>query len=89
MRILIEIWPAVIPLLLYSAWWMHAHRRARKRGDARVAYCGGAFKWSMLAGIGIAALLLILSAVTAPRMQGEYVPPHMEGGRVVKGVIHE
>lgn len=41
--------------------------------------------WLALIGVVVVALSLVATGIFAPRSTGSYVPPHVEGGRIVPG----
>lgn len=87
MRIILELWPAFIPLLLYVAWMARKRRHAVRAGDALPGWMRGPWFWAVLAGIGIAVGCLLTLGVFEGRTKGDYVPPHMENGTLVPGEV--
>jgi hypothetical protein len=82
LRVLLEVvLPFLAPFLVF-----YAYRLLVTRGQGFLERT----PWSVLiaCGVALACLSLISLAFTggfAPG--GEYVPPHLEGGRVVPGVV--
>jgi hypothetical protein len=77
--------PLVLPTALYIAWMWIAHW-SRQDGGVR----WGALPWLWLAGAGALLLGLMLFVVTVhfgTTQPGVYVPPRLEGGRIVPGHI--
>lgn len=82
-RVVIEV---VLPLLLPTALYLLWLRTLRPLQH------GGAIRWPALpwlwlggAGIVLLAIVLYLTEYSGGAQDGVYVPPHLEGGRVVPG----
>jgi hypothetical protein len=77
--ILTIIVPLVLPTVIYGSW-----RFAQGRG----IHLPGEWIWLSAAGLVLAALTLVAVSIDfgAPR-EGTYVPPRVEGGKVVPGHI--
>lgn len=77
--------PLVLPTVLYLVW-LWAVRRSRSSGPVPWR----ALPWVWLGVTGVALTALVLFVVTVhlgTRVQGVYVPPHAENGRIVPGHI--
>ncbi len=77
--------PLVLPTVLYLAW-LWAVRRSQSSG----AISWRALPWVWLGVTGVALTALVLFVVTVhfgTSVQGVYVPPHAENGRIVPGHI--
>lgn len=90
MRVLMEMWPALVPILLYAAWMALRRGRASRRGAEKPAWRDGPWFWAVMASIAVAIVCLVLWGLSADPVRGRYVPPHMENGTLVPGIItHE
>ena len=75
--------PLILPSLLYWTW-LHATGRAAA-GDGLAAL---PWPWLIAAGVALtAATLVVVSVHYGNTPQGAYVPPRVEGGRVVPGHV--
>lgn len=57
----------------------------RRRNPLTLTPWQGRVPWLVLAGLGLAALSLLATGFLEKRHLDAYVPPHMEGGRLVPG----
>jgi uncharacterized membrane protein YkvI len=84
--VLTIVLPVLLPTLLYVLWLVTLGR-AELAGHA-VPWQRLPWTWLAVAGVGLAALMLVaLSVGFGGREEGSYVPPHIEGGRIVPGHI--
>jgi len=86
-RLLREIWPALLPLLLYALWMLRARAHATRRGAQVPRWVEGPWFWAVLASIIIAIVCLLSLGVAEQSVKGAYVPTHMQDGRLVPGSI--
>lgn len=89
-RILVEfLLPVVLPTVVYFLW-AASERRRKARLDAGETLRWQDAPWLWLAGIGV-ALTAVLSAGLAlfggETIEGVYVPPRLEDGRIVPGHV--
>ena len=88
-RILITVvLPLMLPTAAYFGWFYMAQRRAVLAGEPEKAPRLGDVPWTVLAltGLLVAGTGLFASAIFGGARPGQhYVPPHVEGGRVVPG----
>lgn len=90
LRILKECWPALLPLLLFLLWHWRSVRRAEKAALKPPRWRDGPWLWAVLAAAAIVVLILVLTGLTAPALKGNYIPPHLENGKMVEGrITHE
>lgn len=87
MRYLIEFWPALLPLLMCLLWVWRKRARARADGFGVPPLHHGPWLWALLASAGIVVALLFWLGASTEGVKGEYVPPHMENGRLIPGHI--
>jgi hypothetical protein len=88
LRVLFELWPVILPLLVYLLWYWRLSRRCRKDGTCPPRLREGPWKMAVLASILIAVVLLLLWGLSADeRRASDYTPPHLQDGRVVPGKV--
>jgi hypothetical protein len=84
--VLTIVLPLLLPTFLYVLWLVTLGR-AELVGPA-APWQRLPWTWLAVAGVGLAALMLAaLSVGVGGREEGTYVPPHIEGGRIVPGHI--
>lgn len=82
-RILIDIIiPLLTPVALYALW---AHIDARRKGRGMPNWEEGRWFWAILAGGLLAIATIIWAGGLGHDPKGEYVPAHVEDGKVVPG----
>ena len=84
-EILTLVVPLLLPTVLYLVWLRTV--RWQEIGGAAV---WRKLPWVWLATLGVALAALVLAVVTVgfgTAVQGVYVAPHYEGGRIVPGHI--
>jgi uncharacterized protein DUF6111 len=77
--------PLVLPTVLYLVW-LQAMRWSQNGGSVSWR----ALPWVWLGATGVALTALVLFVVTVhfgTSVQGVYVPPHAENGKIVPGHI--
>ena len=88
-RILLTIiLPLALPSAVYFLWFARERRRAAAAGTPEQMPRLGDVPWFVLAsaGVAIAAVVLFATSIYSGDAPGSvYVPPHVEGGRVVPG----
>lgn len=87
MRYLVELWPALLPLLAFFILMMMRRNRAAAAGEPRPQFREGPWFKAVLISAAIATLLLIYAGISAPAVKGDYAPPHLEDGKLVPGKI--
>lgn len=86
MRVILTV---VVPLLLPTALyllWAAAFRRATP-AEAAASWWAGPWTWLIVAGVALAAVMLVLLVETSGGGKGTYVPPSFVNGRIVPGHI--
>jgi hypothetical protein len=90
LRVLLEyIVPLVLPSLLYLAWLAYENKRIAQ-GGAGVSrrWQEGPWVWLFAAGVALAiAATAMLSLLGGHGIEGRYVPPRVEDGRIVPGHV--
>lgn len=88
-RVLLTILlPLAFPSLVYFLWFARERRRAEAAGTPDAMPRLGDVPWFVLAsaGVAIAAVVMFATSIYSGDEPGRvYVPPHVEGGRVVPG----
>jgi Family of unknown function (DUF6111) len=88
LRLLREIWPAALPLLLYAGWMLHRRHRALRRGETQqIRWTEGPWFWTVMASIAVAVVCLFLLGASEGSVKGNYTPSHMENGALVPGRV--
>lgn len=88
-RILLQyLLPLLLPTLIWLVWWVVVgrHRTSPEGTPSQLAH--GPWFWLILAGLALAGISLVYTALThgfSP--SGTYVPPRWEGGRIVPGRV--
>lgn len=82
--ILLRIWPALIPLLLYLVWLYYRKKRVGHEDEMPpVELFRGPLFWSLVASLVLLLISLLFFGVAQPtKREGQYVPPHFEGGKI-------
>jgi ABC-type Fe3+ transport system permease subunit len=88
MRVLIELLPAIVPLVLCAAWVAMQRRQAAKRGEAKPDWKDGPWFWAVIASIVVAIVCLFLLGVISQSVKGAYEPAHLENGKLVPGKVN-
>lgn len=84
---LLRFWPVLIPLLIYIVWMFSVRRRAKKMGEKPPHFRDGPLFWVVVSSLLIAVVMFVWIGLSHPQNRGDYVPPHMENGRIVPGAI--
>ncbi len=86
---LFRFWPVLIPLLVYVVWLRVVGKRAQKAGQAKPLFREGPWYWLVVATLAAAFGCFLFLGASIDGHKGTYVPPHMENGVMVPGVIKE
>lgn len=86
---LFRFWPALIPLLLYVLWFFLVRRKAVMSGRVPPRFGDGPIYWVLISTLLIAALCLAALGVSQQAVKGEYIPPHMDHGRLMPSQVRE
>ncbi len=79
-----EILLFVLPFLVFATWLI-----ATKRNPLDIAHWSG-WKFGLaVAGIMLGIASIVAAGLSADRHTGAYVPPHMEGDRLVPGRFND
>lgn len=81
MRAILE--EALLFLLPFALFALYLVLR-RKNPMSRAAWSGPA-TWLVVVGLVCVVAVLVMTALTAERQSGAFVPPHMENGQLVPG----
>lgn len=79
--------PLVLPTALYFAW---AQWRAKKFRQAGIDVGPVPVPWVVLAGLGVALLAIVLGTMAltgGSAIDGDYVPPRFQDGKIVPGHV--
>jgi hypothetical protein len=86
--ILTKILPLALPIIIYLTWLFYARRRTRKLGTSLNQLSDA--PWLLITLSGALMLIFGLLAIglfTGEKIGGEYIPPRLENGKIVKGHI--
>lgn len=87
-RILLLIWPAAIPLVLFLLWYAWAHRRAKKQPDAVAPiFKESPWKITLMSSVAIAIACLFVIVLSEEGVKGDYVPAVISEGTLQDGRI--
>lgn len=85
---LFRFWPVLIPLIAYAIWMASVRGRARKAGEPLPHFFrDGPWFWALVASFALAMAMFLFFGLSHESVKGDYVPPHMEDGRIVPGRI--
>jgi hypothetical protein len=90
LRVLLEyVVPIVLPSLLYLAWLAYENRRIARGGEGVLRrWQEGPWAWLFAAGVALAVSgTLMLTLLRGNGIEGRYVPPRVEDGRIVPGHV--
>ena len=80
--VLVNVLLLLLPLILY---FTYVYLRSRKTPDSEIMENAPIF-WLLAAGTGLMLLgLLVLGQWETGELEGRYVPPRVEDGRIVPG----
>ena len=88
--LLLRLWPALLPILMY-VWWHHQRKKAHQsEGKEPPAFFDGPWMRAFATALAIAALMLIFwRLLETDYKDGAYEPAHMENGKLVPARINE
>jgi len=86
---LFRFYPVLLPIFIYTLWHFAAVRRARKNGNPIPRFSDGPIFMLLMVSLGIAVLcfLALGFSATENNNKGNYIPPHMEGGKLIQGQV--
>lgn len=84
---LLRFWPVLIPLVVYIVWMIRVRNHARRAGEKPPHFGEGPWFWAIVVSLGIGVVMFVVLGLSHEGNQGAYVPPHMEGGRIVPGEV--
>jgi len=84
---ILRFWPVLIPLLVYVIWMISVRNRAKKIGATLPRFRDGPWFWAVVASLLVAVVMFLWIGLNHPENRGDYVPPHMENGKLVPGKI--
>lgn len=87
LRVLFELWPALLPALLFLAWHRLQVRKARRAGELSPPLKDGPWFTITLLTIGIAIACLFAFGLSQEHTKGEYVPATLQNGTLEEGSI--
>ena len=84
---LLRFWPVLVPIMVYWLWLYKVGKKATIEGRPVLRFRDGPWYWAVLASLltGIGCLLVL--GVSVESHTGDYVPPHMQGGKLVPGHV--
>lgn len=88
--LLLRLWPALIPIALYLLWrviWLKRRNTRNGEPGERASWISGAWGWVAIASLLMLIASFLMLGLSAHRRDGVYVPPHVEGGRLIDGDI--
>lgn len=83
----IRFWPVFVPLVLYTLWLGWRRRRAKQLGHPVPAFRDGPWLWMVVSMLGIGILCFLWLGLSSEHTGSEYVPAHMEDGRLLEGEV--
>ncbi len=85
--LLLRFWPVLIPVLVYWLWLRTVAAKARKEGKPAPLFRDGPWYWLVLASLGMAVLCFLFWGGSGEAVKGDYIPPHVENGKVIPGHV--
>jgi hypothetical protein len=81
-----ELLLVLLPTILYGIYFIAMRERARSGGKPQPEWERGNLFWLILSGCVLAIIGLVIVGSTGNKPPDtDYVPPHIEGGKVVPG----
>ncbi len=81
--LLLRLWPALIPLLLYLMWLYYRKRQAAKGIETPPELLRGVRFWMLVASFVLLVISFLILDFTRPaHREGKYVPPKYEDGKL-------
>lgn len=90
LRVLLEyVIPIALPSVIYLIWLAYENRRVERGGEGVLRrWHEGPWVWLFAGGVLLAVVgSILLSTLGGYGTAGHYVPPRVEGGRVVPGHV--
>lgn len=86
---LFRFYPVLLPLFIYTLWHWFAVKRARKNSQPIPRFRDGPIFTLLMASFAIAVLCFLALGFSAAENnnKGSYIPPHMEGGKLIEGQV--
>jgi len=84
---ILRFWPVLIPLLVYVLWMINVRSRARKAGEPLPHFRDGPWFWAVVASLCLGIAIFLFLGLSHESNKGEYLPPHMENGKIVPGQV--
>ncbi len=86
LKILLKFWPAITPIVLFGLWY--ALSRKKKETPKLSEKEAALWRWTLLFSIVAAfCCLLWIALATEKNVNGEYVPPSYQGGKIIPGHV--
>lgn len=86
-RVLILLWPALLPLIGFLIWHLFRKSSAKKRNEISPLLKDGPWFQIVVASMIIAVLSLLAGGLLQEENKGTYQPAHMENGVLHEGQI--
>lgn len=86
---LLRFWPIFIPLFVYILWMIFVRRKAKKSGAPVPHFGEGPKFWTLVASLALAIGMFLVFGFSHERNSGDYIPPHMENGKIISGEVRE
>lgn len=81
-----ELLLVLLPTILYGVYFLAMRQRARAGGRVQPEWEHGNWFWLILSGCVLAIIGLVVVGTTGDSAPDtDYVPPHIENGKVVPG----
>lgn len=88
LRVLFQLWPALLPALLFLLWhWKQVHKAKKTDTPSPLLKDGPWFVITLLS-IAIAVACFFAFGLSQPHVKGEYVPATLQNGTLNDGSIH-
>lgn len=87
-RVLLYLWPALLPLLLFFIWHHWRAQKARKNDEPSPLLKDGPWFMITLLSIIIAIICLFMFGLSQEHTKGDYVPAQMQNNTLNPGKLH-
>ena len=87
MRFLIELFPAILPPLIYICWLGWARRKAALTGQPLTRFTDGPWVLTLLFTLLIIIGCFVWLGLSAKPTDGHYISPRLVDGKIVPGHI--
>lgn len=84
-----RFWPVLIPIIVYLLWMAWRRRKATKAGHEIPTWLDGPWLWAVVSSALIGIGCFIILGLSQDRVDGTYIPAHMEKGRLIPGSIEK